>query len=72
MLEMPKFIKEIVGKIDITFSKDFTCYLYCFFSMICETAFLQKESSQRKLSAKEQMLSNCSVVEDSSAPWTAR
>ena len=23
MLEMPKFIKEIVGKIDITFSKDF-------------------------------------------------
>ena len=64
MLEMPKFIKEIVGKIDITFSKDFICYLYCFFSLIYETAFLQSESSQRKLSAKEQMLSNCSVVED--------
>ena len=65
---MPKLIKEIVGKIDITFSKIFICYLYCFFSMIYETAFLQNESSQRKLSAEELMLLDCSVGEDS---WTS-
>ena len=45
--------------------KTFICYLYCFFSMIYETAFLQNESSRRKLSAKELRLLDCSVAENS-------
>ena len=47
------------------FPKTFICYLYCFFSVIYETAFLQNESSQRKLSVKELRLLDCSVGEDS-------
>ena len=73
MLEMPKFIKEIVGKIDITFSKDFhllfvLLFLYDLWNSILTKWILPKKAECQRNEAVG--LRCCRKL--LSIPWTTK
>ena len=73
MLEMPNFIKEIVGKIDITFSKDFhllfvLLFLYDLWNSILTKWILPKKAECQRTDAVELQCYGRLL----SAPWMAR